>query len=291
MIHRMYNIINDASDIPQVERIFSVYGSGKPLRQFIYSHDLAKLAVWTLREYNDITPIILSGKEEHISRCDGKCFCRENEVIASILTETSLIKLLFFFGKIVVKYFLKTDIFHFSFSIWAVSLRWSSSRNIANSRRRRWSINWICGSSHSQSIRFQRKNRVRHKQIGRAIQKDCIEQKATFSLSGFPIYEVRWCYHRYGSMVPKQPAHSEKIALPTGTLDWMLHAQQLWGTHFSRSWPPLFLFLFLYRDGNRGGWENKVEWIKENDLMFNWKMIIPLIVCLYVNNILKVLTK
>lgn len=41
---------------------FKVMGSGKPLRQFIYSLDLAKLFVWVLREYNSVEPIILSGK-------------------------------------------------------------------------------------------------------------------------------------------------------------------------------------------------------------------------------------
>jgi hypothetical protein len=40
---------------------FVVSGTGKPLRQFIYSHDLAKLFIWMLREYNDVEPIILSG--------------------------------------------------------------------------------------------------------------------------------------------------------------------------------------------------------------------------------------
>lgn len=40
----------------------TVYGSGKPLRQFIYSLDLAKLIIWVLREYNMVEPIILSGK-------------------------------------------------------------------------------------------------------------------------------------------------------------------------------------------------------------------------------------
>nr|SVE93127.1 EOG090X09NN [Moina brachiata] len=40
-----------------------VYGSGKPLRQFIYSVDLAKLFLWVLREYNEIDPIILSVDE------------------------------------------------------------------------------------------------------------------------------------------------------------------------------------------------------------------------------------
>lgn len=40
---------------------FVVWGSGKPLRQFIYSLDLARLLIWVLREYQEIEPIILSG--------------------------------------------------------------------------------------------------------------------------------------------------------------------------------------------------------------------------------------
>ena len=39
-----------------------IWGSGKPLRQFIFSHDLAKLYLWVLRDYDSIEPIILSGK-------------------------------------------------------------------------------------------------------------------------------------------------------------------------------------------------------------------------------------
>ncbi|KAI0267283.1 hypothetical protein BC834DRAFT_822224 [Gloeopeniophorella convolvens] len=47
---------------------FVVAGSGKPLRQFIYSFDLAKLFIWQLREYNDVEPVILSvGEDEEIS--------------------------------------------------------------------------------------------------------------------------------------------------------------------------------------------------------------------------------
>jgi hypothetical protein len=40
---------------------FVVFGTGKPLRQFIYSFDLAKLFIWQLREYDDVEPVILSG--------------------------------------------------------------------------------------------------------------------------------------------------------------------------------------------------------------------------------------
>ncbi|THV02165.1 NAD(P)-binding protein [Dendrothele bispora CBS 962.96] len=47
---------------------FVVAGSGKPLRQFIYSRDLAKLFIWQLREYDDVEPVILSvGEDEEVS--------------------------------------------------------------------------------------------------------------------------------------------------------------------------------------------------------------------------------
>jgi GDP-L-fucose synthase len=41
---------------------FIVSGTGRSLRQFIYSYDIAKLFVWQLREYEDIEPVIFSGK-------------------------------------------------------------------------------------------------------------------------------------------------------------------------------------------------------------------------------------
>ncbi|KZT54456.1 epimerase-domain-containing protein [Calocera cornea HHB12733] len=47
---------------------FVVSGTGKPLRQFIYSFDLAKLFIWMLREYDSVEPLILSvGEDEELS--------------------------------------------------------------------------------------------------------------------------------------------------------------------------------------------------------------------------------
>ncbi|GAA5853187.1 hypothetical protein JCM8547_000233 [Rhodosporidiobolus lusitaniae] len=47
---------------------FTVSGSGTPLRQFIYSRDLAKLFIWQLKEYTEIDPIILSvGEKDEIT--------------------------------------------------------------------------------------------------------------------------------------------------------------------------------------------------------------------------------
>jgi len=43
---------------------FVVLGSGKPLRQFIYSEDLAKLIMWTVEEYTEKDSIILSVGEK-----------------------------------------------------------------------------------------------------------------------------------------------------------------------------------------------------------------------------------
>lgn len=41
-----------------------VWGTGKPLREFIYSGDVAKLTLWTLEQYKGKEPLILSTSEE-----------------------------------------------------------------------------------------------------------------------------------------------------------------------------------------------------------------------------------
>ena len=42
----------------------TIWGSGKPLREFIFSKDVAKLTEWVLFNYNENEPIILSTSEE-----------------------------------------------------------------------------------------------------------------------------------------------------------------------------------------------------------------------------------
>ena len=44
---------------------FRVLGSGTPLRQFVYSDDLAKLFMWTLENYNEKESLILSVGEKN----------------------------------------------------------------------------------------------------------------------------------------------------------------------------------------------------------------------------------
>jgi len=57
LIHKCY--LAKKNDTP-----FTIWGSGTPLRQFIYSIDLAELTVWTMRDYHSPEPITLSVDEE-----------------------------------------------------------------------------------------------------------------------------------------------------------------------------------------------------------------------------------
>lgn len=57
LIHRCYLAKRDGTD-------FVINGSGRPLRQFIYSEDLAKLILWTLFDYSDMESIILVDEKE-----------------------------------------------------------------------------------------------------------------------------------------------------------------------------------------------------------------------------------
>jgi len=57
LIHKLYLAKKNKTD-------FTVWGSGKPLREFIYSKDIAKIAEWALENYYDFDPLIVSGDEE-----------------------------------------------------------------------------------------------------------------------------------------------------------------------------------------------------------------------------------
>lgn len=57
LIHKLYKAKRDETD-------FTVWGSGKPLREFIFSKDVARLAEWAVKNYNETEPIIFSTSEE-----------------------------------------------------------------------------------------------------------------------------------------------------------------------------------------------------------------------------------
>tara|TARA_R110001599_G_scaffold1706_5_gene8450 strand:- start:6062 stop:6964 length:903 start_codon:yes stop_codon:yes gene_type:complete len=57
LIHKLYLAKKNNTD-------FTVWGSGKPLREFIYSKDIAKISEWVLENYVGEEPLIISGDGE-----------------------------------------------------------------------------------------------------------------------------------------------------------------------------------------------------------------------------------
>jgi len=67
-MHNLKGMMHKVYLAKKENKPFIVWGSGKPLRQFIYNVDLGELIVWALRSYNEIKPIILSvGEEDEVS--------------------------------------------------------------------------------------------------------------------------------------------------------------------------------------------------------------------------------
>jgi GDP-L-fucose synthase len=84
LIHKCYLAKKKGED-------FVIRGSGKPLRQFIYSHDLARLMMWVLEHYEDKEPIILSVSEkDEVSIADiGKQIAKEFDYEQHIVFDTT----------------------------------------------------------------------------------------------------------------------------------------------------------------------------------------------------------
>jgi len=57
LMHKIYLAKENNEDLV-------VWGSGKPLREFIYSKDVAKLSEWAIDNYRELEPIIFSTSEE-----------------------------------------------------------------------------------------------------------------------------------------------------------------------------------------------------------------------------------
>ncbi|KAM4028680.1 GDP-L-fucose synthase-like [Anomaloglossus baeobatrachus] len=66
--HVLPGLIHKVYQAKQNGNALSIWGTGKPRRQFIYSLDLARLFLWVLRQYDEVDPIILSvGEEDEVS--------------------------------------------------------------------------------------------------------------------------------------------------------------------------------------------------------------------------------
>jgi GDP-L-fucose synthase len=85
LVHKLKIAIDNGTD-------FTIWGSGSPLRQFIYSEDLAKLILWSLDNYDDSEPIILAPDEaEEVSIADvGRSIAASREdFLGEVVFDTS----------------------------------------------------------------------------------------------------------------------------------------------------------------------------------------------------------
>jgi GDP-L-fucose synthase len=78
LIHRCYLAKKNGEN-------FVVKGSGKPLRQFIYSEDLARLMMWSLLEYEGKDSLILADEKEYsigeVAGLIGRAFGMEERIV------------------------------------------------------------------------------------------------------------------------------------------------------------------------------------------------------------------
>lgn len=77
--HVIPGLIHKCYEAKQKNENLKLWGSGQPKRQFIFSEDLARLAVWVLREYTETDPIILTvGEEDEVSIADVARMIKES---------------------------------------------------------------------------------------------------------------------------------------------------------------------------------------------------------------------
>ena len=69
LIHKAY--LSKKNNLP-----FIIKGTGKPLRQFIYSQDLSKLIIWCLENYKDKESIILADNKEYSIKYIGEIIAK-----------------------------------------------------------------------------------------------------------------------------------------------------------------------------------------------------------------------
>ena len=77
LIHKTYLAKKEKTNL-------TVWGSGKPLREFIFSKDVAKITLWMLDHYSDSEPLILTSGTETSIRDLVECVVREMDFSGEI---------------------------------------------------------------------------------------------------------------------------------------------------------------------------------------------------------------
>ena len=84
LIHKCFLALKSGTD-------FNVCGSGRPLRQFLYAKDFAKLLIWALQNYESKEPLITCNSEhnELTISCAAQCIANSFEFKGNITFSTS----------------------------------------------------------------------------------------------------------------------------------------------------------------------------------------------------------
>ncbi|MEN6414177.1 MAG: GDP-L-fucose synthase [Veillonellales bacterium] len=82
LIHRCFLAKQNHTDL-------IVWGSGSPLREFVYSEDIARLALWTLEHYSEDSPIIFSSGNEISIKAVVKLIVKEFDFSGNVIFDFS----------------------------------------------------------------------------------------------------------------------------------------------------------------------------------------------------------
>jgi len=82
LIHKCYLAKRDNAD-------FSIWGSGKPLRQFLFAEDFARILLWIVKNYNDPETVICCTEEETSIGDVADIIAKETEFKGKSVRDTS----------------------------------------------------------------------------------------------------------------------------------------------------------------------------------------------------------
>lgn len=83
--HAISGLIAKAYTAKKTGKPLEIWGTGKAMRQLIYSHDLGKLLIWAMRSYEEVSPLFCVPEDEisikEATEVIAKCFNLKEEFV------------------------------------------------------------------------------------------------------------------------------------------------------------------------------------------------------------------
>lgn len=87
--HVVASLIHKCFLAKQNKTDFVLWGSGKPLREFVFSEDIARLALWALKNYDEPSPLILSSGIETSTKTLAETIAKKMKFEGKIAFDSS----------------------------------------------------------------------------------------------------------------------------------------------------------------------------------------------------------